>query len=90
MAQITMAWHGGYSYAAPDTNSARDLEQFTSLRAAVAEFQHRASGSDRYYPCVEGSTAWLFIGTRRESLGRDCPDYTLTQGPRGGVKVERC
>lgn len=81
---VYMQWHGGYSYA-----GFGDTETFPSIREAVAEFRHRARGGDRYYPCVEGSVAWLFFSDPAECVGDPYPDRVLEEGPRGGVRVER-
>lgn len=84
--KVTMFWHGGSSYAMFDTHSAQDAEQFDSLRDAINEFQHRYSGHDRYYPCVENPTAWIFFG--ENIIGQDYPDRVLTINKRGSVHME--
>lgn len=92
--RVTMFWHGGSSYAQPDTHSARDAEEFDSLRAAKRAFESRTS--DSHYPCVDdipeddgGPSAWLFKGAAADCLGADYPDFTMCFGPRGGVQVSR-
>ena len=94
MANVVMFWHGGLSYAAPDTSDKRDAEQFDSLASAKRAFAARTN--DSYYPCVDGDTpddggptAWVFIGRVKDVLGADYPDYVLSFGPRGGVICER-
>jgi hypothetical protein len=86
--KVYMIWQGGINYAVSDI---ADAEEFPSLAAAVAEFTHRASGTDPYYPCVEGSEGHIFHYDPRIASGGDhYPDRIITSGPRGGVRVERC
>ena len=92
---VTMFWHGGSSYAAPDTSDPRDAEQFASLADARRAF--RARLSDPYYPCVSdnapedgGPEAWIVFGRKCDALGTDYPDRIMRFGLRGGVVVERC
>ena len=94
--KVTMYWHGGSSYGAPDTHSASDAEVFASLESARRSFAARAD-HDPYYPCVEdcapdegGPEAWLFFGNAHPVVGEEYPDRTMRFGPRGGVIVERC
>ena len=91
MAKVTMFWHGGSSYACFDTSSKRDAETFDSLESAKRAFAARTS--DRYYPCVGesspddgGPSAWIFKGAN--VIGAECPDFVLSFGPRGGVRVD--
>lgn len=81
-----MIWQGGVNYAPSDL---ADTEEFASLSAAVEEFRRRASGSDPYYPCVEGSFGHIFLSDPRAGDPyRDAyPDRVVEVGPRGGVKV---
>lgn len=82
--QVFALWQGGPNYrpsVAPE-----DTEIFPSLSAAVDEYDHRASGSDPYYPVVQDSELWLFFS---EPDGNDdYPDRIVRQGPRGGTVVE--
>ena len=80
--KVTMLWFGGSNYATPDEN---DAEQFRTLQAAKDAFWRRAD-FDPYYPCVESPEAQIFLG----DAVTDYPDYLMTMGPRGGVRVERC
>lgn len=83
-----MIWQGGVNYTPGDI---ADTEAFPSQAAAVAEFARRASGTDPYYPCVEGSVGHLFRADPREyTSGDHYPDRIVEQGPRGGIRVERC
>jgi hypothetical protein len=95
--KVTMFWHGGSSYAAPDTHSARDAEVFDSIAAARRSFAARAD-HDPYYPCVNdddpqdgGPEATLYFGKPADHpiIGQDYPDRIVRFGPRGGVIVER-
>lgn len=81
MSRVTMLWYGGSSYAAPTMD---DGEVFRSFKSAKDAFWSRAD-FDPHYPCVESPEAHVFIGPEVT----DYPDYILTLGPRGGVRVER-
>jgi hypothetical protein len=96
--RVTMFWHGGSGYAAPDMHSERDAEVFDSIADAKRAFAARAD-HDPYYPCVDdcspedsGPEAWLFFGKPSDHpiLGAEYPDRLLSFGPRGGVVVSRC
>jgi len=78
-------WYGGSNYANPDPD--RDLEPFDSIKAAGRTLQARADG-DPYYPCVsdEQSEIHLYAGGEYHENG---PDYVLTLGKRGGVRVSK-
>lgn len=91
--KITMYWHGGSSYGPPDLHSAKDAEQFDSLKSAKLAFWRRAD-FDPYYPCVAdctpedgGPEALIFKGAN--VVGQECPDYIMRMGRRGGVILER-
>ena len=86
--KVVMFWHGGSNYSMFETTNKRDAEQFDSLKDAKEEFINRAHGFDPYRPCVENSSAWIFVGTVDEALGRDCPDYVITETATS-AKVER-
>jgi hypothetical protein len=86
--KVVMFWHGGINYSVFDTSCKRDAEQFDSLKDAKAEFINRAHGFDSYRPCVEDSSAWIMVGTVDEALGRDYPDYVITE-TETSCKVER-
>ena len=80
--KYTMFWCGGNSYAPPTDN---DGEQFRTLAQCKEEFWHRFDG-DRYYPGVDESCwAWIVVGDTQENG----PDYVLSIGPRGGVRLEK-
>ena len=94
--RVTMFWHGGSSYGAPDMHSARDAEVFDSIKDAKRSFAARAD-HDPYYPCVDdcapedgGPEAWLFFGKDHPIIGQEYPDAVLSFGPRGGVIVSSC
>ena len=84
--KVTMFFHGGSSYAAPDFHSERDAETFRSIAAAKDTFASRAD-FDPFYPCVESPEAWIFKGA--DVVGEEYPDFVMRLGKRGGVIVER-
>jgi hypothetical protein len=92
--KVTMFWFGGSSYAMFDTHNPRDAEEFDSMRAARNAFAARTN--DSYYPCVDeespddgGPEAWIFKGPAKQNIGAEYPDFTMSFGPRGGVRVTR-
>lgn len=86
--KVYMIWQGGVNYTCGDI---ADAEAFPNISAAVEEYARRASGSDPYYPCVEGSEGHLFLADPRTyTSGDHYPDRLITTGARGGIRVERC
>jgi len=85
--QVYAIFHGGRSYSTYWT--ARDVEQFDSLREARSVFEARAD-FDPYYPCTdEGAEMWLFFYNPVEEgslISDPYPDRILSLGPRGGVR----
>jgi hypothetical protein len=79
--QTYALWHGGSSYAAPSIPD--DLEAFDSIREARAAFNARRDW-DPYYPCVEGSSMWLYFSDPTDDPD-PYPDRVLEEGPRGGL-----
>jgi diadenosine tetraphosphatase ApaH/serine/threonine PP2A family protein phosphatase len=79
--QIYALWHGGSSYAVPTIP--QDIERFDSIRAAREAFKARRDW-DPYYPCVEGSSMYLYFS---DPTGNPdpYPDRVLIEGPRGGL-----
>lgn len=78
-------WYGGSSYSAPDPESARDREYFTSIRDAGRVLQARADNVQGRTPCVdeESCEMHLYKGGEYHENG---PDVILTIGRRGGIK----
>lgn len=80
---------GGSSYAAPSFD---DKPDFTFASLAEARRAMDRVPHDPCFPCVSdippddgGPEMYLF----RVGNDSDMPDFMLTFGPRGGVKVER-
>ncbi len=91
--KVFALWHGGSSYAPADQFNRRDIEEFDSIRDALAEFESRTR--DPYYPCVDtapqdqgGASMWLCFADPFEN-GDLYPDRVVSFGPRGGVRCER-
>ena len=90
-----MLWHGGAGYAHSEIPD--DVEEFDSLKAAIASFDGRADSCNTYYPCVErdtqengGQSAWIFFYDPRILYeGDPYPDRIIEYGPRGGIHVNR-
>jgi hypothetical protein len=83
-----MIWQGGANYA---VSGIEDTEAFDSIAAAVEAFTHRASGTDSYYPVVRGhgSEGHLFFSDPRDLTSGDVyPDRIISEGPRGGIRME--
>ena len=79
-------WHGGNSYGVGDLS---DVEAFDSIKEGQAEFLRRENGFDSYYPCVEGSSAYVWFKVKPE--GPDpYPQELWEVGPQGGLKVTPC
>lgn len=94
MTTVTMFWHGGTNYAVFDTHNPRHAEEYSSMTAAKEAFRSRPG--DSYYPCVSeessengGAEAWIFKGKAKDCIGADYPDFIMSFGPRGGVKICR-
>jgi hypothetical protein len=92
--KVTMFWHGGSNYACFDTHNEADAEEFDSIESAKRAFAARSN--DSYYPCVDecspddgGPEAWIFKGAAKDNIGAEYPDFTMSFGPRGGVRVAR-
>lgn len=77
-------WHGGCSYSLPDP--LRDGEAFDSIAHAGRTLQSREDNDDGRTPASEGGSIELYAGGEYHENG---PDYVITLGPRGGVRVER-
>ena len=94
--KCTMYWHGGSSYRPSDPHNPADGEIFASIKEAKASFASRPG--DSYYPCVSdeneengGPSAWLFLSDNPEEIAAQrpdpYPDYVMSFGPRGGVRL---
>ena len=83
--KVHALWYGGPNYAVPYIPD--DIEEFASITAAKRVFEHLASHTDRYYPCVEESQTEMHLYFHEYT--ENGPDRILTIGPRGGVVMER-
>jgi hypothetical protein len=62
-----------------------DAKRYRSKKAAIAEFKHVASELARYEQRIDAS---LHYARNYDEL-HEYPDFVLSLGPRGGVKIER-
>lgn len=86
-----MLWHGGASYAVPETD---DAEQFDSLAELCRAFERRSWSSETYYPCVSneppeegGPQGHVYLRDPR-TVADPYPDRIVRFGPRGGLRLE--
>ena len=82
--KVQALWFGGSNYAFPTQD---DIEEFASIAVARRAFEHRASHTDRYYPCVEEAQTEMHLYFHEYT--ENGPDRILTIDPRGGVRTER-
>jgi hypothetical protein len=89
MAQVLMvAWYG-YSYAPGYIHEPGDVEFFNSVKAAEDTFARRVTFDSRF-PCTDSEVATAHLyRVNGEGQYSDCPDYEVTVGPRGGVRITR-
>jgi len=81
-------WYGGSSYTAPNQFDRRDVEEFKSLAHAKYVFEQRFF--DSRYPCVgDDAEMQIFFYDPFED-GDAYPDRIIKQGPRRGIRIERC
>jgi len=62
-----------------------DAKRFASVRAACAHFRGVAEELDRYGQQIEAS---IHLAPSRDDVA-EYPDFVLSLGPRGGLRVER-
>lgn len=62
-----------------------DAKRYSSKKAAIAAFHRVASELWRYEQRIDAS---LHYARTQDEL-QEYPDFVLSLGPRGGVKVER-
>jgi hypothetical protein len=71
-------------YASPEHG---EYEEFDSIRQAKSELARRINGHDRRFPCVaEDATMTMWVGKPRDD--DPYPDFILSMGPRGGIRME--
>lgn len=63
-----------------------DAERHATKASAVASFRRCAEGLDRYGQAIDAS---LHIAESRNAVA-ESPDFVLSLGPRGGIRVEAC
>lgn len=86
--RVYMLWHGGESYA---PSALDDVEVFDTIKDAIADFDARADGWNKYYPCVTrdpedgGQSAWIYFGAPPDP-DDPYPDEVWEYGPRGGLR----
>lgn len=62
-----------------------DAKRYRSKKAAIAAYHHVASELARYEQQIDAS---LHYARTKDDL-HEYPDFILSLGPRGGVRVER-
>lgn len=68
------------------SDSVEQAEHHATKASAVESYRRCAEELDRYGQAIEAS---IHIAANRSEVV-EYPDYALSLGPRGGVKVERC
>lgn len=62
-----------------------DARRYRSKAAAIEAYRATAEELDRYDQPIDGS---LHYARNKEELA-EYPDFVVSMGPRGGVKIER-
>lgn len=89
-----MVWavfNGGVNYTPGSVHEVRDIELFTSLRAAGDTLWSRVNGRAFGFDSVDRDTAsmhvWLACPNDGAGEVTEYPDRVITIGPRDGIRV---
>jgi hypothetical protein len=63
-----------------------EYETYHTKQECLASFRRTAEDLDRFGQAIEAS---VHVAPKRAEIA-EYPDYVLSLGPRGGLKVERC
>ena len=85
MSKYYAHWYGGGNYSAPSMSD--NPEYFDSLEEIKREFWSRRH-TDLHYPLVGGESEYHVFKYDPRQVDDAYPDYVISFGPRGGVRVE--